>query len=132
MTPTHVCYVSGLPQALLFCFKDVPFLKRRVLGSPKHVCYVSGLSQAFFLSFKKDMPFLKKVCFGHKLTFLNNIGQYLSNICQYLSMYIPTYYTVLRTAYCTVQLANIYKYSSHVYMYIYIYSRHTFSESINI
>ena len=41
-----------------------------------------------------------------------NIGQYLSNICQYLSMYgtvyIPTYYTVLRTVrYCVLVLQPI-------------------------
>ena len=110
VTPSHVCYVSGLPPAFLFCLKkDVAFLKRRVLVSPSHVCYVSGLPQAFVFSF-----FLKTTCLFEKMCFLPKtdiFDKYLSifdNICQYLSMYLPTvrYCVLYGTAYlptCTVR-----------------------------
>ena len=74
---------------MCFLFLDVPFFKRRLLGSLSHVCYVSGLPQAFCFP-KNDMPVLKKVSFGPELTFLANIDQYLSNTCQYLLMYVPS------------------------------------------
>ena len=86
VTPTHVCYVSGLPQALVFS-NDMPFLKRRVLGSPSHACYVSGLPQAFLI-WRKDMPFCFKACFCQKLALL-------VNICQYLSIFINVPYSWL-------------------------------------
>jgi len=83
---------------LLFSKKDVPFLKRRILGSPSHVCYVSGLPQAFFLFLLNDMLFFFKVCFGQKLTFRVNILSIFVNIYQCTCLpYGTAYCTVLRT-----------------------------------
>ena len=66
--------------AFSFVLRRTFFEKARFLV-PKPCLLRFSEPQALFFQ-KNDMPFLKKVCFGQKLTFLVNIGQY---------SYVPTY-----------------------------------------
>jgi len=42
VTPTHYCYVSGLPQALFFFFLTCAFWKRHVFNSFSHFLSIFG------------------------------------------------------------------------------------------
>ena len=63
VTPTHCCYVSGLPQAPFFLFeiRRVFFEKAR-FGVPKPCLLRFRLAAGSFCSQKKNMCFVLKMC----------------------------------------------------------------------
>ena len=74
VTPTTV-YESCRAAGAFFFEKIRAFFEKARFGVPKPCLLRFSEPQALFFQ-KNDMPFLKKVCFGQKLTFLVNIGQY--------------------------------------------------------
>ena len=105
--------------ASFFVFeKRRAFFEKARFGIPKPCLLRFSEPQALFFQ-KNDMPFLKKVCFGQKLTFMVNIWSILVNIWSNVGTYLPTirYCVLYGTAYLPTRTVRI----LYIYIYIYIY-----------